>query len=74
MCRDHFLRESLGGALAVLNPSLPEIGINSVPMAGRLVFHDRGKGSLMATHAMFTADSPGDLYSHVAGLCLVRIQ
>ncbi|KAI0179912.1 hypothetical protein GGR52DRAFT_528985 [Hypoxylon sp. FL1284] len=54
MCGDH-TRQSYGGALAVL--SLPG---NTRPIpsttAGRLVFHDCGKGSSTATHVTFTPD------------------
>ncbi|KAI3336340.1 hypothetical protein HD806DRAFT_2305 [Xylariaceae sp. AK1471] len=73
MCGDHTQRESLGGALAVLSSSLPKTGISPAFMAGRLVFHDRGKGSSMATHAMFTADSSDAPPSDISEPCLVRI-
>lgn len=56
MCGDHS-RQSSGGALAVLSPPLRSTRSMSPTMAGRLTFHDCGKGGSTATHATFT---PGD--------------
>ncbi|KAI4864248.1 hypothetical protein F4820DRAFT_340379 [Hypoxylon rubiginosum] len=73
MCGDH-TRQSCGGALAVL--SLPMRSTRSMPptMAGRLIFHDCGKGSSTATHLTFTPDesttthSPTDADSWVVAI------
>ncbi|KAI1413559.1 hypothetical protein F5Y13DRAFT_188991 [Hypoxylon sp. FL1857] len=53
MCGDHS-RQSCGGALAVLTPPLRSSRFAPPTMAGRLTFHDCGKGSLIATHVTFT--------------------
>ncbi|KAI0481867.1 hypothetical protein F4859DRAFT_476271 [Xylaria cf. heliscus] len=77
MCGDHPPRISLGGALAVLSPP-PSTTNNSIitsrwPLCGRLIFHNLGGEDSMATHALYSADSP--LNSHPLGTedCLVRI-
>ncbi|GAP89714.1 hypothetical protein SAMD00023353_3600080 [Rosellinia necatrix] len=74
MCGEYHCRESLGGALAVLGPSPSQIGIPSVQMVGRLVFHNKVGENSVATHAVFTADpSPPSPYPSTTGPCLVRI-
>ncbi|KAI8962129.1 hypothetical protein F5Y11DRAFT_323914 [Daldinia sp. FL1419] len=55
MCGDHS-RQSCGGALAVLNLPLRQTRFLPPVMAGRLTFHDCGKGSSVATHATFVPD------------------
>ncbi|GAW22988.1 hypothetical protein ANO14919_125350 [Xylariales sp. No.14919] len=73
MCGDNHSRDSIGGALAVMGPSQFITGTSPMPMAGRLVFHNKTKGSTLATHAMFTADSSRESQSGVVEPCLVRI-
>lgn len=50
-------RQSQGGALVVLSPSRRISGGPMAPgSAGRLIFHDKDHGSLMATHATFAME------------------
>ncbi|KAI1768910.1 hypothetical protein GGR53DRAFT_476286 [Hypoxylon sp. FL1150] len=75
MCGDQS-RKSYGGALAVL--SLPARATrSSAPApagAGRLVFHDCGKGSSTATHVTFTPDENDTTHSSAnVGLLVVAI-
>ncbi|KAI0452190.1 hypothetical protein F5B21DRAFT_351597 [Xylaria acuta] len=62
MCGDWPPRISVGGALAVMSPSLPInkslITGSSWQLFGRLLFKDVGGGSSMATHAIYVPDSP----------------
>ncbi|KAI1404465.1 hypothetical protein F4819DRAFT_124884 [Hypoxylon fuscum] len=55
MCGNHS-RQSYGGALAVLSPPMRNSRSMPPAMAGRLTFHDCGKGSSTATHVTFTPD------------------
>ncbi|KAI2621862.1 hypothetical protein GGS21DRAFT_377963 [Xylaria nigripes] len=74
MCFDHGVRNTLGGGLAVLSPCFRKIDASRIHLAGRLVFHDRGKGSSTATHAMFMADMSNEPHSNgLVEPCLVRI-
>ncbi|KAI0535131.1 hypothetical protein GGR58DRAFT_23528 [Xylaria digitata] len=73
MCGDNHSRDSIGGALAVMSPSRFEAGTLPVPMAGRLVFHNRKKESSLATHAIFTVDSSQEPQSKTVEPLLVRI-
>lgn len=74
MCGDHHSRDSLGGALAVLNPCPLHTGASSMRMTGRLVFQNREKENPMATHAIFMADlSHVSSYTNTVESCLVRI-
>ncbi|KAI1384377.1 uncharacterized protein F4822DRAFT_361960 [Hypoxylon trugodes] len=73
MCGDHS-RQSCGGALAVLSLPLRSTRFLPQTMAGRLVFHDCGKGGLVATHATFTPDE-SSISSSVSDIdtCIVGI-
>ncbi|KAI0441719.1 hypothetical protein F4803DRAFT_522356 [Xylaria telfairii] len=61
MCGDH-PRTSLGGAVAVMSPSPSTtrslISTSPWPLCGRLIFQSLGGGSSMATHAMYSPNSP----------------
>ncbi|KAI1293092.1 hypothetical protein F5Y03DRAFT_400183 [Xylaria venustula] len=72
MCGDHS-RVSSGGALAVMKPSSFTPGASQIPLAGRLVFHNRTEERSFATHAIFTADSYCESDSDTAEPFLVRI-
>ncbi|KAI1346589.1 hypothetical protein F5Y01DRAFT_297445 [Xylaria sp. FL0043] len=60
MCGGQNSRVSGGGALAVMGPPSIRTSTSPIPMAGRLLFHNRTDESSHATHAVFTVDeSPG---------------
>ncbi|KAI0379569.1 hypothetical protein F5Y04DRAFT_259383 [Hypomontagnella monticulosa] len=73
MCGDHS-RRSYGGALAVLSSPLRSSGLMPPAIAGRLTFHDCGKGSTVATHVTYTPDQDSasdiipNLESYVVGI------
>ncbi|KAI1422814.1 hypothetical protein F5Y12DRAFT_760719 [Xylaria sp. FL1777] len=73
MCGDHDSRSSAGGALAVLRPPPFRTSSSPIPMAGRLIFHNRNKENPLATHAVFTADSSCEFQSRAAEPLLVTI-
>ncbi|KAI0429933.1 hypothetical protein F5Y09DRAFT_342151 [Xylaria sp. FL1042] len=73
MCGDHHSRVSGGGALAVMRPPSFSTGTSLIPMAGRLFFHNRTEERSLATHVIFTVDSPCEFASRTAEPFLVMI-
>ncbi|KAI2617233.1 hypothetical protein GGS26DRAFT_596554 [Hypomontagnella submonticulosa] len=73
MCGDN-PRQSYGGALAVLSLPLRSTRLMAPAIAGRLTFHDCGKGGAVATHVTYTPDENSDrdilpnLESYVVGI------